>query len=117
MYATRLRTELNGSGNAKENSGVFKTDTRNGLSSVKLMMIRSGNNVSILEYIDGQWTKKTTLAFTDLFKSDVYRDGMFAGNTTYGVGVRATSGEVVFSDVEYKTGSEAQTIVDRYLAI
>ena len=117
MYATRLRTELNGSGNAKENSGVFKADTRNGLNSVKLMMVRSGNNVSILEYIDGQWTKKTTLAFTDLFKSDVYRDGMFAGNTTYGVGVRATSGEVVFSDVEYKTGSEAQTIIDRYLAI
>lgn len=115
MYATRLRTELNGSGNVKENSGVFKADTRNGLNDVKLMMICSGKNVSILEYLDGKWTKKTTLAFSDLFKADVYSDGMFSGNVTYGVGVRATSGEVVFSDINYKTGSEAQALIDEYL--
>lgn len=116
MYATRLRTELNGSGNVKENSGVFKADTRNGLSDVKLMMIRSGNGIAILEYLDGQWTKKTTLAFTDLFKAEVYSDGMFTGEVTYGVGVRATSGEVVFSDIDYKTGSEAQAIIDKHLS-
>ena len=115
MYATRLRSELNGSGNSKENSGVFKADTRNGLSDVKLMMIRSGNTVSILEYLDGAWTKKTTLAFGDLFKADVYTDGMFSGSVTYGVGVRDTRGEVVFSDINYKTGSEAQAIIDAYL--
>ena len=79
-------------------------------------MIRSGNGIAILEYLDGQWTKKTTLAFTDLFKAEVYSDGMFTGEVTYGVGVRATSGEVVFSDIDYKTGSEAQAIIDKHLS-
>lgn len=117
MYATRLRTELNGSGtdSTKEHSGVFKADTRNGLTNVQLMMIRSGNSVTILEMIDGTWTVKKTAAFADLFGA-AYQEGMFVGNTKYGVGVRATNADTVFTSVVYKTGAEAQSVIDLYLS-
>lgn len=116
IFATRLRTELNGSDadKAKDHSGVFTADTRNGLQSVRIMMIRSGDTVTILEYADNSWQVKKTLSLSELFAS-VYTDGMFDGEVTYGLGVRGSNGETVFSSIEYETGDDAQKIIDEVL--
>lgn len=115
IYATRLRTELNGSDKSREQSGVFTADTRNGLADVQIMLIRSGNTLSFLEKIDGIWQVKKTDTFANLFHAESYSDGMFDGEVTYGVGVRATNGEATIAVNDYKTGDAAQTFIDQYL--
>ena len=115
IYATRLRTELNGSDKSCEQSGVFTADTRNGLADVQIMLIRNGNMLSFLEEIDGVWQVKKTDTFANLFHAETYSDGMFGGEVTYGVGVRGTSGEATIAVIDYKTGDAAQTLIDQYL--
>ena len=118
IFATRLRTELNGSDadKTKDHSGVFTADTRNGLNSVSIMMVRSGDSVTILEQSDGAWQVRKTLSLSELFSS-VYSDGMFDGEVVYGLGVRGSNGETVFSSIEYATGDEAQKKIDEIISL
>ena len=112
IYSKHFRTELNGDTNSKSVNNIFAASAYSNLD-VQLMLIREGDTLSILEKVGETWYVRCTDTLANLLTG--YTDGMFGGEVTYGVGLRGTSGDATITVNEYKTGADAQAVIDEYL--